>query len=572
MALDKFPLHEAAAAGNTERLSELLRKPDASAEIERLDLHGETALMRAARSNSAGPEILQKLLDAGAALFRKSSHPIGLSSTALTLALQNGDPTKVAVLVRAGADLGSSILDAVHGRDVPRDPRLLDLLKYCIDQGADLDYQSEYNETALRVLSRLGRFDAVKLLLEAGADEGQLAWNPLLRAIAFSEHAEMERQLDAGADPEARDYWGRTAWLLAISAANLAAAKRLFECGVASDAVGRRGKPALFFAIETYSLPMLEWLLSLGVDPGATDESGESALSFACEYDFPEGVELLIAAGADVNVSTGIYTPLQSARSTRIAQRLLQAGADPAELNRESTRLFVGLPPDAAVELLDVTAEEFRRGAARRFGRGNPEEIDEPFWIAMIRSGVNAWRATETFNEVRVESPVWCADRFGQSMTFLPDGRIVQIAGEHEDSYDPDFCIYNDVFVHDGGATRIYGYPEEVFPPTDFHSATLVGRKIFLIGSLGYSGKRAFGTTPVYTLDTETLAIERLHPTGPPPGWIYKHRAELQPTGEIVISGGTVAIQSDGEERQIENAQRYAFDSKTFVWRRLISL
>ena len=35
----------------------------------------------------------------------------------------------------------------------------------------------------------------------------------------------------------------------------------------------------------------------------------------------------------------------------------------------------------------------------------------------------------------------------GRSTVWLPDGRVVLIAGEHEDSYDPDFCIYNDVVV-----------------------------------------------------------------------------------------------------------------------------
>ena len=71
--------------------------------------------------------------------------------------------------------------------------------------------------------------------------------------------------------------------------------------------------------------------------------------------------------------------------------------------------------------------------------------------------------------------PVWCAQRFGQTVTLLPDGRAVQIAGEHEDHYDPDFTIYNDVFVHEpDGTIRIFGYPEAVFPPTDFHTATLV--------------------------------------------------------------------------------------------------
>ncbi|KAK4148918.1 hypothetical protein C8A00DRAFT_19337 [Chaetomidium leptoderma] len=127
--------------------------------------------------------------------------------------------------------------------------------------------------------------------------------------------------------------------------------------------------------------------------------------------------------------------------------------------------------------------------------------------------------------------PVFCFCRFGRTETKLPDGRIVYIAGEHEDYYDPDFNIYNDVVVvHRHGAVQeteqteegtgaddagsenemsddsdydkeywedlkrekikedletaalaagvdpadiqIYGYPADVFPATYFHTAT----------------------------------------------------------------------------------------------------
>lgn len=83
-----------------------------------------------------------------------------------------------------------------------------------------------------------------------------------------------------------------------------------------------------------------------------------------------------------------------------------------------------------------------------------------------VRCGWNGWQAGQQFcfSSYGENKPVWSHDRFGMSLTILPDGRFVQIAGEHEDPYDPDFCIYNDVFVHDGkGGIEIYGYPMEVF-------------------------------------------------------------------------------------------------------------
>src|SRR5262245_20211093 len=102
--------------------------------------------------------------------------------------------------------------------------------------------------------------------------------------------------------------------------------------------------------------------------------------------------------------------------------------------------------------------------------------MNNAFWEAMVHSRVSGYQAASDLGLPAItRPPVWCFQRFGQSITQLPDGRIIEIGGEHEDHYDPDFCIYNDVVVHRGdGAFDIFGYPEDVFPPTDFHTATLV--------------------------------------------------------------------------------------------------
>jgi hypothetical protein len=217
-----------------------------------------------------------------------------------------------------------------------------------------------------------------------------------------------------------------------------------------------------------------------------------------------------------------------------------------------------------------VSPEAVRRGRARRYGRANPERMEELFWKEMIKAGINAYQAAEhcAGDSGESNSPVWCAQRFGQSITFLPDGRIVLVGGEHEDYYDPDFCIYNDVFVRErDGTFTIFGYPESIFPPTDFHTATLVGEHLYIIGSLGYSGTRRCGETPVYRLDTSTFAIERLSVTGDPPGWIYGHRADLSAAREIWMSDGKIAALIDGKEVHAENERRFVLELDRLTWR-----
>ena len=116
------------------------------------------------------------------------------------------------------------------------------------------------------------------------------------------------------------------------------------------------------------------------------------------------------------------------------------------------------------------------------------------------------------------------------------------------------------------GAIAICGYPEDVFPPTDFHTATLVGDTLWLIGALGYSEARREGQTPVFTLDTRDFHIERVATTGEAPGWIYKHRARLRAPHEIVLEGGHCFVQAAPRDPPLIG--RWVLDLQTRHWRR----
>ncbi len=233
---------------------------------------------------------------------------------------------------------------------------------------------------------------------------------------------------------------------------------------------------------------------------------------------------------------------------------------------------MVGTPVLLAVKTRDGTRPGVTRNEVREWH--GPEVMKEPFWEAMIRAGLNAYQAIVHMEGQRdseaAHGPVWCAQRFGQSLTFLPDGRIVEVAGEHEDHYDPDFCIYNDVFVHDhNGNVTIHGYPEALFPPTDFHTATLIGEHIYVIGSLGYFGSRHYGTTPVYRLDVTTFAMERLETRGEQPSWISGHRAGLTSAHTIQVAGGSVLSNWNGVESDSENAAVYTLNVEKLVWKKV---
>ena len=229
--------------------------------------------------------------------------------------------------------------------------------------------------------------------------------------------------------------------------------------------------------------------------------------------------------------------------------------------------------PQAGGPDSSVTEELYREWRSPRFGRANPERLNNPVWEWLIKSESSAYAARTRFEPPNEQcaDPAWSFARFGQSSTQLADGRTILIAGEHEDSYDPDFYIYNDVVVrHLDGRIDIYGYPRDVFPPTDFHTATLAGGRIILIGCLGYPADRNPEVTPVELLDLDTFAMSRVETSGTQPGWIHRHEATLSDDGSaILIRGGKIVRGTVGAQDLLENPDDWRLDLASWRWDRL---
>lgn len=228
----------------------------------------------------------------------------------------------------------------------------------------------------------------------------------------------------------------------------------------------------------------------------------------------------------------------------------------------------------------DIERSLFLEWRSPRRGKEHPHEMTNDVWKWLIETKLpddwiherlSAYQADEAFDGPGSMNagPCWCFDRFGQTRTVLPDGRMVYVAGEHEDFYDPDFYIYNDVVIVDpSGDVRIFGYPIDVFPPTDFHSATLVDNAIILIGNLSYSKNRRYGQTQVLRLEIDTWRISSIETSGDSPGWIHRHKAEPSPDrNEIRIIGGE--IDRGDNTSLVENIDDWTLDCRTWHWNRL---
>lgn len=388
----------------------------------------------------------------------------------------------------------------------------------------------------------------------------------------------------------------------------------LLEPGVDLNAGGRFGSTALMVAIDVQDVEKLKLLLERGADPEVTDDFNKTALGHAVSQDFLPAVRLLLEAGVDRGyepkyprkpisyripvermqmpeelkavMSEPEWTEMMEASAKALEESSDELPVDPliSEVQSlETLHLFLeagdrlGDAPDALkAKLLGLPEkaefttgkEEFLRDPTRRFGKYNAEQIHSPFWDDMVRTRSNSYLAQQHYlgeSLFGARGPIWCNQRFGASLTPLPDGRYIQIGGEHEDYYDPDFCIYNDVIVFEGnGEFQIFGYPQDVFPPTDFHSATLVGEYIYVIGSLGYVEQRSFGTTPVYRLNISSLVMEEMTTDGASPGWIHKHLAKYLPDrNAIQVTGGELLVD---DSASTPNRGRSYLDLATLTW------
>lgn len=311
---------------------------------------------------------------------------------------------------------------------------------------------------------------------------------------------------------------------------------------------------------------MLRPFLERGVHP-------DDALDATLEKFDTQTLKLQLELGADVHQVTDILMfhdqPLsvldehgQPAITDYIAA-LLNAGWSVDDLD-EFERSQIRFVTEAyKIPQQNSAAPGYLDPADRCAGNANPEERTLPYYLEMLRTGESSFQARQRLPGL--PDAAWTADRFGQSTTRLPDGRWIQIGGEHEDSYDSDFVIFSDVVVlGPNGDARVFFYPGSIFPPTDFHTATLIGDAIWIIGGLGYVWERKDGVTPVFRLSLKDFSMSCIETTGDAPGWISRHTAVLDGS---VISVSNGKLSSGGQYQDLVGG--YTLDVQTCKWTRL---
>ncbi|MEM8874480.1 MAG: ankyrin repeat domain-containing protein [Planctomycetota bacterium] len=174
-----------------------------------------------------------------------------------------------------------------------------DLVRRCIDAGADLDEQEQhwhggqiYTTPLIRAVLD-GHREIVELLLHAGADPNAPGaayveeLTPMIAACKLGDVEVMQRLLDAGADPHQR-----------------------------TAGLNEHRRQVLHVAAEHGQVGAVRWLLGKNVKPSVKDSEKQTPLHCAAKEGHADVVRVLLEAGADPHAKAydiNKLTPRQAA-------------------------------------------------------------------------------------------------------------------------------------------------------------------------------------------------------------------------------------------------------------------
>jgi ankyrin repeat protein len=179
----------------------------------------------------------------------------------------------------------------------------LEIAKYLIDKGANVNYSNQDKETPLYQAIGREQIDLVRLLLEKGAkvDVADVyGFTPLHKAASAGNVEIVKLLVSAKANLNAEMY-GLTPLMLAVSSRKPEAVLALLDLGVNVNYASRSGnvgQTALYSAIQNGDVEMVKLLLARKANPNARTKSGETLLQQAQKGEQDDIVALLKAAGA----------------------------------------------------------------------------------------------------------------------------------------------------------------------------------------------------------------------------------------------------------------------------------
>ncbi len=315
---DVRPLHTAIDVGAAEIAALLL---DAGADPGAPDRAGEPPLLLAARAGE--PEIAAALLEHGADVDAREPH---YGQTPLMVAVREGQLEVVDLLLEAGADVDAQTFAEEPPRFIPPSEspdglsKGIGIVRAGWPEGRGKRFPAGGLKTPLWYAARHGQREITERLVAAGAEVDLADGNgitPLINAIINASGVRISRDgktdhlqiahllLDAGADPNASDWYGQTPLWAAVDMRNLELGPRNNE-----------------FHVRDEALALIDRLLEIGADPNARTR------------EFPHERRFIVeVVGSVAWVDLTGQTPFLRAAAAgdlEVMHRLLEHGADPS--------------------------------------------------------------------------------------------------------------------------------------------------------------------------------------------------------------------------------------------------
>jgi ankyrin repeat protein len=396
------PLIDAVKAGDERAVTALLKQ---GVDVNAPEADGTTPLMWAAYGGDA--EILAHLIDAGADVSAVNQY----GASALAEAALIGDPRLISLLLDAGADANAANAEGETALMLVARTGNVDSAKLLLAAGADVNATESWGgQSALMWAAAQLQPEMIGLLLEAGAEvdargavrdwqrritaEGRPkdmnhgGFTPLLYAVRGGCLTCVRRLLAGGADIDLPDPEAVTPLILAITTFHFDVADYLVEAGADLDRWDLFGRTALYAAVDmnTIAAPdrpgmpsyagrdLIKKLLERGANPntqlklrrpefrnaigerGADNSlaTGATPLLRAAHAADVETIELLLAHGALVDLpnATGL-TPLMAAAGLGVSPRSNKARFATAANRLEAVRLLHAAGADIHATIAD---------------------------------------------------------------------------------------------------------------------------------------------------------------------------------------------------------------------------
>jgi ankyrin repeat protein len=341
-------------AARASDVTEVRRLIDQGVDVNQAESDGATALHWASHQND--PEVVKLLLNAGAAVAAMNRYGV----QPLSLAAENGNAVILELLLEAGADPNASLLEGETALMTAARTGDADSIRVLLVYGADPNARDSYRgQTALMWAAARNHAAAIHTLAELGAD---------IHATTNTEAASPNGpRMFYASNPT-----GFTALTFAARAGSIDALRVLLEAGANINDQLSDGQSALIVAVANANWTLANYMVDRGADPNLAG-AGWNAIhqlvrtrrmntGFGFPGPIPTGhtdsvdvLRKMIAVGGDVNARMTVNGMKDGQRN-----RLNRLGATSFFLaakvtDTEAMRVLVDAGADATIPSADGT-------------------------------------------------------------------------------------------------------------------------------------------------------------------------------------------------------------------------